>query len=190
LYLWFILGNHDCGYAIGSFICSSRRDTRHAQELENLFKENRECFQLAEECTIGDTHFIFSHAGILKGWAESCFGQDMVSRKSFNIVDNLNNAWLMKDEHILFSLDAYDSYRGFGGYKYGSPIWSDIRSWAGISPDETFGFNIVGHTQTEEHPILLDTIVDLDCRKVFYLDGEGNLKEFDSGETIFPQKMR
>ena len=175
-----LLGNHDCGYAISDTICSSRMDRTHLSELKELFRENRELFQIAEECDIAGRHLIFSHAGILKGWTRSVWG-DEVDDTDFNVVSRLNNAWLDNDWNILDRLGDYDIYRGWGGYQYGSPVWSDIRSWVRVTPDETYGFNIVGHTQLDRQ-LVLDQIADLDCRKAFYLDDQGVLRSYDTDE--------
>ena len=175
-----LLGNHDCGYAISDTISSSRMDRKRRSELEELFKENRELFQIAEECDIAGRHFVFSHAGILKGWVRSVWGGETES-PDFKVVDRLNNAWLVDDWSILNYLGDYDTYRGWGGLQYGSPVWSDIRSWVKVTPDETFGFNIVGHTQLDRQ-LVLDQIADLDCRKAFYLDDQGVLRSYDTDE--------
>ena len=178
-----LLGNHDCGYAIGDTICSSRMDRLHRSELENLFKENRELFQIAKEHDIAGMHFVFSHAGILKGWVRSVWGEEE-DDTDFKVVDRLNNAWLVDDWSILNYLGDYDTYRGWDGLPYGSPVWSDIRSWIGVTLDETYGFNIVGHTQLDERQVVLDQIADLDCRKAFYIDDQGVLRSYDSDEKI------
>lgn len=175
-----LLGNHDCGYAIGDNVCSSRMDKIHQSELEELFRENRELFQIAEECDIAGKHFIFSHAGILKGWVRSVWGEE-VDSPDFKVVDRLNNAWLVDDWSILNYLGDYDTYRGWDGFQYGSPVWSDIRSWIRVTPEETYGFNIVGHTQLERQ-VVLDQIADLDCRKAFYIDDQGVLRSYDTDE--------
>lgn len=174
-----IIGNHDCGYAIGDYICSSRMDICHRRELEKLFQDNKESFQLVYECDIAGKKFIFSHAGILKGWAELIWEKQMINNPKFNIVDALNNAWSVGDERIMNALGYYDYYRGIGGCPYGSPVWSDIRSWVNTKPDDTFGYNIVGHTQCQSQPIILDTIADLDCRRVFYINNKGEIKEYE-----------
>ena len=174
-----LLGNHDCVYAISKDICSSRMDRLHKQELEHLFGDNRELFQLAEECDIAGRHFVFSHAGILKGWANQVWGEE-AAEPDFRVVDQLNKAWLVDHYGILGALRIYDSYRGFGGYEFGSPVWSDIRSWVRVSPEETYGFNIVGHTQTEGEPVVFDQIADLDCRQAFYIDGDGNIRNYET----------
>ena len=179
-----LIGNHDCGYAIGDDICCSRMDRWHRRELEKLFQENRESFQLAYECDIAGRHIIFSHAGILKGWVKSVWGDETKNPK-FNIVNRLNNAWLVEDWNILDRLGDYDSWRGWGGCQYGSPVRSDIRAWAEVTPEETYGFNIVGHTQVKS-PIVLGQIADLDCRKAFYIDDQGVLRDYDSDEECKP----
>lgn len=183
-----LIGNHDCGYAIGDDICNSRMDGWHRRELERIFEENRERFQIAAECDIAGRHFVFSHAGILKGWVESVWGTGECSEPTFNVVDQLNQAWREDQYGVLNALGDYDSWRGWGGYQYGSPVWSDIRSWIKVTPEETYGFNIVGHTQLER-PLVLDQIADLDCRKAFYLDDQGVLRDYDSDEECKPTEI-
>jgi hypothetical protein len=46
-----------------------------------------------------------------------------------------------------------------------------------VTPEETYGFNIVGHTQLQTG-VMLDTIADLDCRNAFTLDDQGIIKEY------------
>ena len=65
-----LLGNHDCGYAISKYICESRMDKKNYRLISKLFDDNRDIFQLADEAYINDKHFIFSHAGINKKYAE------------------------------------------------------------------------------------------------------------------------
>lgn len=177
-----LLGNHDCGYCIGDDICACRMDHANRREIESLFSENAELFQLAEERYINGKHFVFSHAGILKGWVKAVWGEEDMNREGFNVVNELNNAWLVSHYGILDSLGDYDRYRGWGGMQYGSPIWSDIRSWVKVTPEETYGFNIVGHTQCEDYPVIFDTIADLDVRNAFYLDDEGNIRDYETDE--------
>lgn len=177
-----LIGNHDCGYTIGDNICSSRMDRRHRRQLEKMFDENRELFQLTKETYIADRHIIFSHAGILKGWVESVWGAEECSEPTFNVVDQLNQAWWEDQYGVLNALGHYDRYRGWGGYEYGSPVWSDIRSWIRITPEETYGYNIVGHTQLDNVPVVFDTIADVDLRRAFLLDDQGRLCDYDSGE--------
>ena len=184
-----LIGNHDGGYCIGTDICSCRHDYANSREIEHLFRDNEELFQIAEERDINEKHFIFSHAGILKPWVERVWGEEDMNREGFNVVNELNNAWLVGSYGILDSLGIYDKYRGWGGSHYASPVWSDIRSWVKITPDDTYGFNIVGHTQCGDKPIIFDTIADLDCRKAFYLDDDGNIRDYESDEIQEPTKI-
>lgn len=179
-----LIGNHDCGYAIGDDICSSRMDRRHRKELEKIFEENKELFQIASECDIAGRHIVFSHAGILKGWARIVWGREEMDEPGFNIVDQLNQAWWENQYGVLDALGHYDMYRGWGGGYYGSPVWSDIRAWTKITPEETYGFNIVGHTQLDQNPVIFDTIADVDLRRAFFLDDQGRLCDFSTREEV------
>ena len=85
-----LVGNHDCGYAVGTKICEVRRDKRNASKICKLFDENREYFQLADEARIADKHFIFSHAGINKTYADRCFGEEA---NEDTVVTLFNDAW-------------------------------------------------------------------------------------------------
>ena len=178
-----LIGNHDCGYAFDESICSSRIDSVNKSKIRTLFKENLDLFQLAEECIQDGRHVIFSHAGISKGWAREVYG-DRVDDHEFNVVDALNKDIKSGDYYLLSCLAMYDIYRGWGAYDFGSVVWADIRSWIHTTPEETFGFNVVGHTQMEKDPQKTDTAVDLDCRRAFYLDETGTIRDYSSGEEI------
>ena len=178
-----LLGNHDCGYAIGSDICDCRTDHKNYQTIEYLFKDNRKLFQIASSSEIAGKRFVFSHAGLLKGWVTNVFN----NLGDLDPVDLLNNAWLDESYLALDHLMEYDSYRGWDSWRFGSPVWSDIRSWTDITPEFTFGYNIVGHTQLEKDPVVLDTIACLDCRRAFYLDSYGNICDWETDE-ICPRR--
>ena len=179
-----LLGNHDCGYAIGSDICDCRTDYDHREEIEYLFKDNRELFQLAYSCDISGKRFLFSHAGILQGWVKQVWTEEQRSLSGFKPDWWLNCAWWAEDYRVLNFLGDYDGWRSNGfGFKYGSPVWSDIRSWVKVKEEDTYGFNIVGHTQTNGDPVVLDCIADLDCHRCFYLDDQGRIRDWDNGKV-------
>ena len=177
-----LLGNHDCTYAISTDICNSRTDYLHFDEIKKLFDDNRNCFQIAKEENINGKHLIFSHAGMLKEYFKEQFPD--INFEKVNPVEFLNNAWLVKDYSVLYALGVYDYYRGYGGVKYASPVWSDIRMWATIKPEETFGFNVVGHTQLKEEPIMFEAIACLDCRKCFYANSNGDIVDYETDKVI------
>ena len=176
------MNKKDCTYAIGDNICRCRTDYKHKQLLENIFLENVELFKLADEIRINNKHFIFSHAGISKGWVEFNFNLDLNLNEN-TIVDFLNNMWLTQNYEQLNTLGQYDKFRGLGGYTWGSPIWADIRGMCNLTKEQSFGdFQIVGHTQLNQTgtPLIFENIGDFDCRECFYIDSNANIKNYNS----------
>lgn len=177
-----LLGNHDGGYCIDFNVCTCRMDHKNAFEIGHLFTDNRELFQIGKRIRVGDKEFDLTHSGILKGWAKSVWG-DEANDPDFNVIDRLNNAWLIEDYTILDHLADYDNFRGWGGYEYGSPVWADIRSWWTKQPEDTYRYNIVGHTMSRA-ALGFSTIMNLDCQKAFYIDGEGAVREYKTDEKV------
>lgn len=178
-----LLGNHDCTYALGDDICNCRTDYTHKKELEDLFIDNKERFQIAKEEIINGKHFIFSHAGMLRKYF-TLFFKD-IDWDKVNPVDFFNNAWVTDNYQVTDKLGIIDRCRGWCmGNKYGSPVWSDIRMWEDVKPEDTFGFNIVGHTQLAYEPIMFDTIACLDCRRCFYINSNADIVEYDTDKIV------
>lgn len=177
-----LIGNHDGGYCIDFNICTCRMDYRNYHEIGHLFTDNRELFQIGKRIKVGDKEFDITHAGILKGWAVSVWGKEALD-PDFNVIDRLNNAWLTEDYNILDRLGDYDRHRGWGGCDHGSPIWADIRAWWIVQPEDTYRYNIVGHTMAKA-AIGFSTIMNIDCQKAFYIDGEGAVREYESDEQV------
>ena len=69
---------------------------------------------------------------------------------------------------------------GFSGHDYASLVWADIHEWGddSYSPQEGYGYMIFGHTQLIDKPYIDDKFACLDCRKAFYIDSAGNIKEY------------
>ena len=178
-----LLGNHDCTYAISTDICNCRTDYLHFAEITKLFDDNRNCFQIAKEENINGKHLIFSHAGMLKKYFTNFFSN--INWDKISPVEFFNNAFETNDLNVLDKLGVYDRCRGAClGNKYGSPVWSDIRMWDTVKPEETFGFNVVGHTQLKEEPIMFETIACLDCRKCFYVNSNGDIVDYETDKVI------
>ncbi|MDE6543126.1 MAG: hypothetical protein K2K76_04080 [Muribaculaceae bacterium] len=107
-----------------TIVCGANRDEKNAAEIHRLFVDNIDLFSLAYMCKINGKSYLFSHAPILKGWAESVgYFND-----AKEVVEKLNN--LLKSvgengDEINRVLEQVSSYRG--GYdECGSPIWADI----------------------------------------------------------------
>jgi len=176
-----LLGNHDCGYAISTNICDCRTDRKNFKEIQDIFKENINLFQLAYEDIISDKRYVFSHAGISKAFIEHCLEKSV---NEDNVVNYLNNALATNDRNILLDLDIYDRYRGWDGYSFASPVWADIREWdEGEFKQEGVGYMIIGHTQLISEPIITDTFACLDCRKAFYIKDNGEIVEYKKAEN-------
>lgn len=174
-----LTGNHDNGYAIGPDICTARRDKKNAKAISEIFQNNWNDFQLAYEETVNDIHFVFSHAGISTNFMNDYYE---ITDKN-EMVDFLNNIWLTKNSEELDKLGVYDLYRGLGGVTWASPIWADIRNMNKLTKENTVGdFQIVGHTQIidDGKPIIFPYIGNFDCRECFYIDEQGNVRNYNN----------
>lgn len=174
-----LIGNHDSGYALGEDYCQSRRDYFNAEVIGKYFNDNHELFQIAYDETINDIHYVFSHAGISTNFMNFYYGEELEKDK---IVDFLNNIWLAKDWQNLTKLSVYDRFRGYLGEEWASPIWADIRQMCKLTKENSIGdFQIVGHTQISgDKPLIFDCIGDFDCRRCFYIDDKGVIRDYET----------
>ena len=177
-----LLGNHDASYAIDIRICECRTDYHNYAEIEKLFKDNRELFQLGIHIEAGGKEFDITHAGIFKEWAISTWG-DEAKDQDFDVIGRLNKAWLEEDYKILDRLGVYDHYRGWGGVSHASPVWSDIRSWVMTSLEDTYHYNIVGHTMSS-FAAGNRAIMCIDCKQAFYIDNSGEVKYYNTDKEV------
>jgi hypothetical protein len=177
-----LVGNHDCGYAVGTKVCEVRRDNRNARKICKLFDDNWELFKLADEARIADKHFIFSHAGINKTYAERCF--DDVNED--NVVSLFNEAWLENNWGIMDSLGQYSDFRGWGGGDYGSLVWADAREWfqeqyMSDVKNEAYGYAVVGHTHINKAHFE-ENMAFIDTADAYYIDSNGDIKKYYDNE--------
>lgn len=169
-----LLGNHDCGY-IWSDVCSSRRSRLYATDISHMFKENFDKFDLAYQIEQCDKKFLISHAGIHKKWLDIIIDELGINSKNINIPNLLNN-WLHCNEYDKeYFLGMYSYFRGRFGGDFGSCIWADVREWSSEldnrNENEKLGYyQIFGHTQLEEDPIIQDTFACIDVRRYFILE--------------------
>ena len=176
-------GNHDAGYSIGRDVCQARRDYTNANMISKIFEDNWSDFQLAYEETINKQKFVFSHAGISMHFMKFYYE---INKKS-KVVDYLNNIWLAKYWRMLLYLGAYDSYRGYGGTTWASPIWADMRQMVHLDKKNTVGsFQIVGHTQlsADGEPLISKYIGDFDCRECFYINSKGKILNYKTDKIV------
>lgn len=181
-----LLGNHDCHYLEYISPCS-RYDYLNADKIRKIFKENIDLFQLAYEKNINGKNYIFSHAGILSGWVKSnpliFKGHDI-----HQIVSHLNALFLKKDADLMIALEDVNFKRG-GNNQYGSMIWADLTEFLDEKRYIPNTYQIFGHTQQSNEPIIEDYYACLDCRKAFSIDNKGNIKTLNGIDEAKVRRM-
>jgi len=161
-----LLGNHDMQYVSDIYLeeaCSNRYCYELSQTLEDLFRNNHDFFQIAEEIKISKKNFLFTHAGVTQTWAKE--NEDLLPELT---AENLNR--LLQSDEGIRALAQVGRIRG-GRYKSGSVVWADVDEMMESEPFPNC-FQIFGHTQMKE-PIVNSHFACLDCRQVFQLSDEG-----------------
>lgn len=165
-----LLGNHDLHYYSKYYrerAQSSRYSPMAAVTLERLFQDNRQLFQLVWETDLGGSRYLFSHAGINQGWLKRNLEQ--IGQPDENHLNRL----LLTNEGI-GTLAQVGRIRG-GGFQSGSIVWADVDEL--IASDPLPGtYQIFGHTQQYDAPIITKDFACLDCRAAFSLDQRGEIK--------------
>ena len=187
-----LLGNHDLHYINQMFYdyaCGSRYSNLYARRYgEELNKLN---FTYAHVIHTSDRDLLFTHAGINKSWyirhCDSELNREAGCTILFPQDDMLNNykecfAQQTIADCINNVVDKYEFRalceigRARGGYdNAGGPFWNDVHEMAFSEtifnvpyPDNIY--QIFGHTQLQDKPIITDKFACLDCRRAFVLD--------------------
>ena len=168
-----LLGNHDFMYMDSEHNkYSCRHDFENEPKITKILMNNRDLFQMNYSIEVKNKLYIFSHAGILKPWIEKykkLFGEFPGS------LDKINELYKKWDPEFISSLLEISYYRG-GWSDFGSMIWSDVREHS-VSCEENV-YQIFGHTQLKDKPIIEKHFADLDCRRPFFFDEKtGDIKE-------------
>ena len=182
-----LIGNHDAHYFIKNFPRSTRYDSSNAYKIKELYMQHKHIFQLAYEEIINNKKYLFTHAGLMNSWVER--NKDIIGEPT---VESLNH--LLDNPRGIKALSDISNYRTWLGEKSGSILWSDVREK--IDLDDSIEYNIIpnddsivdgydyqifGHTQLQEKPIITDKWACIDCRKAFILD-ENELQETENKE--------
>lgn len=177
-----LLGNHCLPYVDKkNFYTRSRYDSSNAYHINGMFRSHRSLFQLAHEELINGKRYLFTHAGLLPQWYEK--HKDLIGELT---VENLNK--LYDTPQGIRALCEVTRYRG--GYdRYGSIVWLDVHDMTDaiqlslevegktVNDDLPWEYQVFGHSQQEEHPIITKEFACLDCRKAFLLTDEGGFQE-------------
>lgn len=147
-----LIGNHDESY-IHDGLDASRHDYYLHDRIHQIFNEDKEFFQIAKQ--IDDT--LFTHAGVSTAW---------LKRHELTLPKTDADVFLNEIYNTTPDIFWEMSWNRGGWYSTGSPIWHDVREF---DCDDTL-FQVFGHSQTKENPIILENFIDLDCRRAFVVD--------------------
>ena len=171
-----LLGNHDLHYLDGR-LEGSRYDFLHGLRNRQFFTGNATLFQITCEAMLGGKKFLFTHAGLLRGWMEKN-GKFFGNPAPEAVPVLLNDMWAdpVRRKTLLATL-ADIPYSRWGNAEYGSPVWSDVED-IDDSVEEIEGvYQIFGHSQQEKDPVIGEHFACLDCRRPFRLDDAGVLHD-------------
>ena len=167
-----LLGNHDCSYRYNTSLCNCRYAKRLAADFRRAFNDNKDLFQLAFECRVGGKEYNFSHAGIPDNWISN-METECYRVKGETNVEFLNRIYRDEQWQLLDYLRYIAPIRG-GFDPWGSCIWCDVREWLrGDTFVSSKTYQVFGHTQLREDPIITDKIACLDCRRGFFIKKDG-----------------
>ena len=165
-----LLGNHDIGYLL-RLGCSRQTYGEMFDLYQHHFEENIALFQMTEYVQLNNEKVFFSHAGILRKWAELvCQKLDLeVAPFKTAILEGLFNNLIQKYNE----LEYRDFLRwafwlvgpGRGGFNgsCGSIVWADSTEWEG--EENFFGSEIsqvIGHSRLPAPKILTEGVKCVD----------------------------
>ena len=158
-----LVGNHDLTYLISKVICNCRCIDSHYKELNKLFVDNKNLFDLLYVISPYSKNVIVSHAGIHKDYFEEllCRLKFVKSDELDKLTDNQKIDYLYKIND-LFKEGSYDLNESLGTCSYfrggyhvqGSLVWSDIREW--IDDKNIEFYQIFGHTLIKQPVVTKD----------------------------------
>ena len=167
-----LLGNHDLHY-LNPDMEGGRLDYKRREQIIKDITDNAELFCIAESAAIGGKNYLFTHAGVKKGWLQVY--QDVLGNPNPDeIADRLNTLWLDSSKRPqLLNMMADIPYIRWGNSPYGSPVWNDVRNMVN-GQQEIPGFvQVFGHTQQMSKPVICDYYMCLDVRCAFRMNDDG-----------------
>lgn len=181
-----LLGNHDMAY-VDSRITCGRHKWLDEFDVKRIYKDAEDCFDLAYDQVIGRKRFLFSHAGISRGWLS--LHKEMIQGMPFcaALFDLMYKTPDLRDI-IIDALTDVSMIR-WGQSRFGSMIWADVHEM--MHPEMQIpGFvQVFGHSQQEKEPCCLkDHAYCVDCRRVFYIDSAGDIRSYDDDRVVGDEK--
>lgn len=182
-----LIGNHDFHYIDGSRR-GCRMDYYNKDEICGLYIKNIGLFDYVKCETIGRKNFIFTHAGFLYGWFYVHFDLININGDEYTNADDVakcftydtikNTDWksLSDDRHVLNAYGEIGTSRG-GYANYPSFLWADVTDLLFDPSVASYDFiQVFGHTRQQiGHYIKYGNCYCLDCRKVFFINSDGEV---------------
>ena len=164
-----LLGNHDLHY-VDELLAGGRKDYIRADKIKEKLENYSDLFDMAKTMKAGGKSFLFTHAGIKWGWIK--FNKELFDGVGTeDIADYLNALWHVKSKRPqLLKALAQVSVSRWGRYAYGSPVWNGIDDMDDNYEDIPGWYQIFGHSQQENDPVIDEHFACLDCRRAFRLN--------------------
>lgn len=158
-----LLGNHDMHYMSDDFFDmarGSRFSYSMQPKLEKLFHDNEKCFQLAYEVEYEGQHVLFTHAGVTAVWLKT-------HKDLLEVPDARHINALLHSPGGIAALACIGPCRG-GFDEAGGILWADMSE---VATEQAIPgcYQIFGHTQQREQPVITPQFANLDCRRAFLL---------------------
>ncbi len=165
-----LLGNHDLHYIDGRLL-GARYDFIGGWLIKKAILDDASLFWMAYETELGGRRILFTHAGVRRAWLQA--NRSVIGDIPAGEVGTALNAlwWDQEGRRLLLTaLDAVPRER-CGDSPFGSPVWSDVEEWAeDLDYELPDIYQVFGHSQQQEEPVIGNHFACLDCRKVFRLD--------------------
>ena len=163
-----LLGNHDLHY-LHFGLGGGRQDFLRGGQIKQLLRENAPLFDIAAIRTAGGKKFLFTHAGIRKGWLNE-HGDLFPDNGALAACNALNGMWHNQNRlPALLNILSDVSASRWGNAPYGSPVWNDVEDMADDADELPGYYQIFGHSQQRERPVITDHLACLDVRRPFVL---------------------
>ena len=158
--LW---GNHDLHYLYPEMM-GSRYDICNAKRNTQYFWDHQSLFKMAYETKVGEKRYLFSHAGVGRGWLEQSF----THTEKVDITAELFNT-LIGYPPFMDTLGDVSTLRG-GRKAYGSMIWADVEEHLMEQNQYPDIVQVFGHSMIGKPLNFKNRIFCLDCSRAFVLD--------------------
>lgn len=195
-------GNHDEHYSSMRFRMlagGTRMDSRNWKAIHQLFDDEKDLFKIAHLEEVGDTPYLFTHAGISVYW---------LNKVNSNLWHMNDNEISLDDPYIVEQINVLDAdeqgqemlavigYRRtwYGGEKTGSVLWADLEEHLAQKQTAAYGvdrvFQVFGHTRLEKGSMMMNTehFAMVDCQECFMIaDDIGEkivtIRDFDGNSS-------